>query len=81
MQEKTHIIIKFEKYRYSGEVSNFLSITKPASIVSEAIFRAIYAFEQRYLCFLSNVFLITIKWQYDYYQIFIFNSPCCRYIT
>ena len=44
-------------------------------------FRAIYAFRQRHLCFLSNVFLLSIKCQYDYYQIFIFNSPCCRYIT
>ena len=42
----------------------------------EAMSRAIYAFWQRYLCFLSNVFLLTIKCQYDYYQISEINNPC-----
>ena len=35
----------------------------------EAMLRAIYAFWQMYLCLLANVFLISIKCQYDYYQI------------
>ena len=35
----------------------------------EAMLPAIYAFWQIYLCFLANVFLLTIKCQYDYYQI------------
>ena len=39
------------------------------NFVVEAMLRAIYAFWQMYLCFLSNVFLLTIKCQYDYYQI------------
>ena len=35
----------------------------------EAMLRAIYAFYQRFLCFLSNISLLTIKCKYDYYQI------------
>ena len=35
----------------------------------EAMFRAIYAFWQRYLYFLANLNLLTIKCQHDYYQI------------
>ena len=35
----------------------------------EAMLRAIYAFWQMYLCLLANVFLISSKCQYDYYQI------------
>ena len=32
----------------------------------EAMFRAIYAFWQRYLYFLTNLNLLTIKCQHDY---------------
>ena len=35
----------------------------------EVMLRAIYAFYQRFLCFLANLFLPSIKCQYDCYQI------------
>ena len=39
----------------------------------EVMLREIYAFYQIYLCFQANMFLLTIKCQYDYNQI-LFNS-------
>ena len=36
----------------------------------EAMSRAIYAFYQTYLCFLPKIFLLTVKCQHDYYQIY-----------
>ena len=35
----------------------------------EVMLRAIYAFYQMYLCFLANVFLLSVKCQYDCSQI------------
>ena len=36
---------------------------------------ALRSYASRNLCFLSNVFLLTIKCQYDYYQISEINNP------
>ena len=63
------------------ELYKLLSFSNLASFYRcRSYIRAIYAFWQRYLCFLSNVFLLTVKCQYDYYQISEINSPCCRCI-
>ena len=46
----------------------------------ESMLRAIYAFYQIYLCLLANVFLLSIKCTFVYYQIYSFFMMKSSYI-